>query len=569
MRKSWLCLFLIVLNTNLWAQYQLKGIVKDEAGSIVGGTKVSVAGKELYVATDAQGKFVYELEEAPQMPLKVNVVKPGYELREVHYGDEEQFLEVVLRKLPNPEQGKVEQIRLASDSSIESYHRITVIVDGNTYQTNESGVVQMTAWTTYNSEVLIPGYEIAHKDYDKKTKVLILSIIPFLLEDEVIAPIAGVEDYKRNFENLFKHFEVEKRIITETNRKIEREMAIIIRQLEGDSTISGDHRKQLLVYLNNLESLYESNKNTLENVIEKKYNLIFKMKMLIHQKDSINLLSQQELEAYKIKQKKVEEEYQAKITYSLVILGLVLVILLLTFLNNRKIKKQKAIIEEQNRNLDAFVSKASHEIKGPLNSLKGLAGVALKTIHDEEAIQYFEYISKTVQKLTKTVNNMLYFSKAKELKPTYVEVRLHDFVDEVVHSLEYKESFDKIRISNRISSQLAFKSDETILNSIVQNIISNAIKYQDSKKPESYLDIDAEEKNGQLIIRFKDNGIGIESIHRNKLFGMFYRATNEAEGTGLGLYIVRLSAEKLGGKVEFESEAGEYTKFTVSLPNKK
>jgi signal transduction histidine kinase len=569
MRKSWLCLFLIVLNTNLWAQYQLKGIVKDEAGSIVGGTKVSVAGKELYVATDAQGKFVYELEEAPQMPLKVNVVKPGYELREVHYGDEEQFLEVVLRKLPNPEQGKVEQIRLASDSSIESYHRITVIVDGNTYQTNESGVVQMTAWTTYNSEILIPGYEIAHKDYDKKTKVLILSIIPFLLEDEVIAPIAGVEDYKRNFENLFKHFEVEKRIITETNRKIEREMAIIIRQLEGDSTISGDHRKQLLVYLNNLESLYESNKNTLENVIEKKYNLIFKMKMLIHQKDSINLLSQQELEAYKIKQKKVEEEYQAKITYSLVILGLVLVILLLTFLNNRKIKKQKAIIEEQNRNLDAFVSKASHEIKGPLNSLKGLAGVALKTIHDEEAIQYFEYISKTVQKLTKTVNNMLYFSKAKELKPTYVEVRLHDFVDEVVHSLEYKESFDKIRISNRISSQLAFKSDETILNSIVQNIISNAIKYQDSKKPESYLDIDAEEKNGQLIIRFKDNGIGIESIHRNKLFGMFYRATNEAEGTGLGLYIVRLSAEKLGGKVEFESEAGEYTKFTVSLPNKK
>jgi signal transduction histidine kinase len=100
----------------------------------------------------------------------------------------------------------------------------------------------------------------------------------------------------------------------------------------------------------------------------------------------------------------------------------------------------------------------------------------------------------------------------------------------------------------------------------LQNLISNAIKYQDSKKGDSYLDITCQEKNQQLVIEFLDNGIGIDSIHKDKLFGMFYRATNEAEGTGLGLYIVRLSVEKLGGTITFESESKQFTKFIVTLP---
>jgi signal transduction histidine kinase len=351
--------------------------------------------------------------------------------------------------------------------------------------------------------------------------------------------------------------------------KIEREMSKIIQQLESDTAITPEQRKQLTTYLNHLESLYESNKSTLENVIEKKYNLLFKMKALILQKDSINMLSKRELEEYKLKQAQIEEEYRVKIRYSVVIIVLILVILAVITFNMRKIKKQTGIIEEQNRNLDAFVSKASHEIKGPLNSLKGLSDIALKTIKDRESLEYFTYVNKTVQKLSKTVNNMLYFSRAKNIVPEYTEIHLKNFVDEIINGLVFKEGFDRMKIHNRIPENVKLQSDETILDSVVQNLIGNAIKYQDTKKDISFLDIDMEEKNGMIVMLFKDNGIGIEDMHKGKLFGMFYRATNEAEGTGLGLYIVKLSLEKLGGTIAFESEPGAFTKFTVTVPIKK
>lgn len=568
MYRYWLFLILVLVNSEIWAQYQLKGVVREESGVTVPDVRVAIAGNENYSITNSQGSFVYILDDVPQMPIKVNAVKSGYELKQINFSEEDKFLEVIIRRLPNPDQGKVEILELVSDSTI-AYKWITLLVDGFTYAGEESGKIKLQQWATYNSDILIPGFQIQKKEYNKKLKTLTVKIIPFRLDEEVISSLIDPVDYKRNFEGLFRQFELEKRLITESNLKIEREMSKIIQQLESDSAVTPEQRKQLTAYLNQLESLYESNKSTLENVIEKKYNLLFKMKALILQKDSINMLSKKQLAEYKLKQERMEKEYRTRMTYSGVIISLILIILLIVVFNIRKVKKQKEIIEEQNRNLDAFVSKASHEIKGPLNSLKGLSDIALKTIQDKESLEYFKYVNKTVQKLAKTVNNMLYFSRAKNIVPEYSEVKLKNFVDEIIGGLVFKEGFDRIRISNRIPERIVVSTDDTILNSVIQNLVGNAIKYQDTKKGDSYLDIDTEEKNGNIILHFKDNGIGIDDMHKNKLFGMFYRATSEAEGTGLGLYIVRVSLEKLGGSIEFESEPGEFTKFTVTIPMKK
>ncbi len=568
MYRYWLFLIFLLFNTELWAQYQLKGIVKEETGSGVSGVRIAISGKEHYVTSNSAGNFVYTLEEPPQMPIKVNAVKLGYELKQVDFSEEDRLLEITIRRLPDPDQGKIETILLVSDSII-AYKWLTVLVDGFTYPGENDGKIKLKQWATYNSDILIPGFHIEKKDYNKKLRILTITVVPFRMDNDLIAALVDSVDYKGNFEGLFREFELEKRLITESNRKIEREMTKIIRQLESDTAVTPEQRKQLTSYLDQLESLYESNKNTLENVIEKKYNLLFRMKQLILQKDSIQMLSQRELAEYKLKQEQMEKEHRMKMTYSGIIIGLVLIILLSVMLNMRKIKKQKDIIEEQNRNLDAFVSKASHEIKGPLNSLKGLSDIAMKTIRDTDSLEYFSYVHKTVQKLTKTVNNMLYFSRAKNIVPEYTEVKLKSFVDEIIGGLVFKEGFDRMRIHNRIPERLALMTDETILNSVVQNLIGNAIKYQDPKKSDAYLEIDTEEKNGTVVFQFKDNGIGIDEMHKPKLFGMFYRATNEAEGTGLGLYIVKLSLEKLGGTISFESVSGEFTRFTVTIPMKK
>lgn len=555
-------------NIEAFTQYQLKGIVKEESGSPVKDIRISISGKEVYSNSDANGAFNYDLDAKPEMPIKVNAVKAGYELKEVHFTEDENFLEVIVKKLSNPEQGKVTALQLISDSTI-AYKWLTILVDGYTYPGEDKGAIALKQWTTYNSDILIPGFQIKKKEYNKKSQLLKIFIVPFRLDEELIASLENPLEYQKTFEGLFRQFELEKRLITESNLKIEREMNLIIQQLEEDSAVSPQQRQQLMVYLAQLETLFEANKSTLENVIEKKYNLMFRMKALIIQKDSINMLSKNELAAYKIRQQVIEDEYRLKMIYSGIVLSLIFIILVIALLNSRKLKKQSLIIQEQNRNLDAFVSKASHEIKGPLNSLKGLSDVALKTVQDKDSLEYFGYINKTVQKLTKTVNNMLYFSRAKNIVPDYSDIKLKAFTLEIASSLMFKEGFDKVQINNRIPEAFTISSDALILDSVIQNLIGNAIKYRDSKKTNSYLDIDLEEKNGVVILQFKDNGIGIDTIHREKLFGMFYRATNEAEGTGLGLYIVKLSLEKLGGTIHYESEGGTYTKFTVTIPIRK
>ena len=569
MYKYWLFLILIFVGTlDVHAQYQLKGIVTEESVKAMSEVKLTIGGSEKYCTTNGKGNFLLELKEMPEMPIKVSIVKAGFELKEVNFSEEDKFLEVVIKKLVDPNQGRVDFLQLTSDSAI-AYKWLTIIIDGETFSGEESGRIAVTPGVTYNSEIRIPGFQVKSKEYNKKSKTLSLVIFPFQLDEEMLTSLTDPLEYKKNFEGLFRQFELEKRLIIENNLKIEQEMNAIIKQLESDTAVTNEKRTELKRYLAHLESLYEANKSTLENVIEKKYSLMFRMKALILQKDSISLLSQKELAEYKIKQKAIEDEYKIKMMYSGIIIFLILIILVVVILNSRKLKRQSAIIEEQNRNLDAFVSKASHEIKGPLNSLKGLSDIALKTINDKEALEYFGYVNKTVLKLSKTVSNMLYFSRAKKIVSEYTNIKLKNFTDEIISGLKFKEGFDTIKISNRIPERIILSSDEVILDSVIQNLVGNAVKYQDSKKESSYLDIDIEEKNGVVILQFKDNGIGIDLVHKDKLFGMFYRATNEAEGTGLGLYIVKLSIEKLGGTIVFESEPKEFTKFTVTVPVKK
>ena len=87
------------------------------------------------------------------------------------------------------------------------------------------------------------------------------------------------------------------------------------------------------------------------------------------------------------------------------------------------------------------------------------------------------------------------------------------------------------------------------------------------KKKKSFLKINITVKKGHALINFSDNGIGIDNEHLDRIFEMFYRANDQKVGSGLGLYIVKESVERLGGRVEVESEAGIGTRFKIKLPN--
>jgi signal transduction histidine kinase len=120
-----------------------------------------------------------------------------------------------------------------------------------------------------------------------------------------------------------------------------------------------------------------------------------------------------------------------------------------------------------------------------------------------------------------------------------------------------------------IIEQAPLISDAYRLLVIFNNLLSNTIKYRDSKKDQNFIHFYITVEKDTLKIRVQDNGIGIAPDFLPKVFNMFYRATERSEGAGLGLYIVRETVHKLGGKISVDSEVGVGTTFDIEVPNHK
>jgi hypothetical protein len=127
--------------------------------------------------------------------------------------------------------------------------------------------------------------------------------------------------------------------------------------------------------------------------------------------------------------------------------------------------------------------------------------------------------------------------------------------------------YERIRKEIFIEGDSPFFSDQYRLSLILNNLISNAIKYSDSSKETSFIHITIKLLPDKVYLTFRDNGIGIEADYIKKVFNMFFRATEKNEGAGLGLYIVKEAVEKLGGSIDLESQTGKGTVFKIQLPN--
>ena len=118
-----------------------------------------------------------------------------------------------------------------------------------------------------------------------------------------------------------------------------------------------------------------------------------------------------------------------------------------------------------------------------------------------------------------------------------------------------------------IQQSLPFHSDKNLFHSIVQNLVENPIKYRDKNKENSFLDIEVLVNEKETKFSFKDNGPGITEELKEKIFDMFFKVNPSSDGTGLGLYIVKTSVEKLGGKITLQTGSGRGCLFNVVFPS--
>ncbi|MBC7487430.1 MAG: HAMP domain-containing histidine kinase [Cytophagaceae bacterium] len=130
------------------------------------------------------------------------------------------------------------------------------------------------------------------------------------------------------------------------------------------------------------------------------------------------------------------------------------------------------------------------------------------------------------------------------------------------------EEFKKVEILIDVPDGFIVNTDTRRLKVILNNLLSNALRYCDAKKEQSYLRIKGEYTHSNIVLIFEDNGIGIQKEHLDKVFTMFYRATNQNTGSGLGLYIVKDAIDKLKGLIKIDAVFGEGTTIQVSIPKR-
>lgn len=217
--------------------------------------------------------------------------------------------------------------------------------------------------------------------------------------------------------------------------------------------------------------------------------------------------------------------------------------------------------------LDNFIYKSSHDIKGPLVRLLGICHVALLDIQDEKAREYISMLYESARHLNDIFDRLKAVSDINAASLTHEPIDFSIVVEKVTEELKTMEGFNSIELFSEIDPTLKYESDPFLLQTIFHNMLENAIRFQrKSEVQKKFIAIRVEVKNLNVVLSFIDNGIGIKEHAMEDIFKMFSKAALEHHNVGLGLYIVKQCVNKLEGTIRLAKNTKGYTEFQITLP---
>lgn len=220
-----------------------------------------------------------------------------------------------------------------------------------------------------------------------------------------------------------------------------------------------------------------------------------------------------------------------------------------------------------NEELDKFVYSASHDLKAPLNSVLGLVNIAKRDGATGNMPLYLKMIEQSIKKLERFISDIIDYSRNTSVEVKSSVVDFKKIIDEAFNHVKYIEGDGKIEKMVEIDGDGLFRSDERRISVILNNLIANAVIYHDKRKEDPFIKISVKYNKIRSKIIVEDNGIGIGKEHLVKIFKMFYRASENTKGSGLGLYIVKETLLKIKGSIQVESDPGKGTKFIMDIPS--
>jgi signal transduction histidine kinase len=235
--------------------------------------------------------------------------------------------------------------------------------------------------------------------------------------------------------------------------------------------------------------------------------------------------------------------------------------------SEEQLKAQNVELEKLNHELDQFVYSASHNLRAPLLSVKGLLGlIEVDELNGASRKRFIDDIYKSIQRLDETIKDIIDYSKNARLELLPTRIDMEQLVRNTYEDLKFYEG-TTVALELIIRETNPFFSDERRLKSIIHNIMSNSVKYSDSSKNVCWLRAEIDVIAEKCVLVFSDNGKGISLENQSRVFDMFYRATSDRSGSGLGLYIVKEMTERIGGSIVLESQLEIGTTIRIELPN--
>jgi signal transduction histidine kinase len=232
----------------------------------------------------------------------------------------------------------------------------------------------------------------------------------------------------------------------------------------------------------------------------------------------------------------------------------------------KEIMAKNELLAKTNTELDRFVYSASHDLRAPLRSLLGLIEVTQKTVRPEEIQECLMMMKDRVHNMDLFIKEIIDFSRNARQALRYEPINVRAMVQEVINDLKFAEGMEQIYVRLDIPSDFTILTDKSRLSVVLHNLIGNAFKYHDPQKENQEVTVKVTGDSDQTKIEISDNGIGIAPEHQEKIFEMFYRASEQSNGSGLGLYIVRETVTKLKGNIQVSSTPGLGSVFAITLP---
>lgn len=231
------------------------------------------------------------------------------------------------------------------------------------------------------------------------------------------------------------------------------------------------------------------------------------------------------------------------------------------------LEDERQKLNEENKELDSFLSNTSHDLRTPIASILGLTYLGRIELQEEKARSFMNIIEERIKKLDLVISDILSLSRSKKIDVKIEELDLRELIEETIADIKFNKGASAIFLDYDANPSHTFKSDYNQMKIILNNLMANAVKYHNLNQTDPFIRVTYKRNKHIVEIEVEDNGKGISKDSVPKIFDMFYRASDDTDGTGLGLYIVKEALNKIKGIIFVDSELGKGSKFRIVLEN--